>query len=177
LTSPDQSADHAAVLVCLDVDYRPAAAVAAAVAFLEWTDASAAHEVVHRSAEPPADYQPGQFYRRELPHLQAVLALLPEAPRIVVVDGFVWLEGETPGLGAHLHQALGGGVAVVGVAKRPYRLANQAVPVLRGESQVALWVTAVGIAVEEAADAVRGMHGEHRMPTLLKRVDRLARDS
>ncbi len=177
LTGRAGAGDHGAVLVCLDVDYRDTTAVTAAVTFERWTDAAAAHEVIHRSAEPPAEYQPGQFYRRELPHLLAVLALLSAPPQLIVVDGFVWLDGETLGLGAHLHAALGGAIAVVGVAKRPYRLANRAEPVLRGDSQLPLWVTAVGTPLDEAVAAVRGMHGEHRLPTLLKRVDRLARDS
>lgn len=169
-------------ITCLDVDYRPASSVAAAVSFSQWADATAAHEVVHTAAEPPAEYEPGQFYRRELPHLLAVLALLPAPPRLIVVDGFVWLAdqadgGAGPGLGAHLHAALGAAIPVVGVAKRPYRLANRAAPVLRGESQVPLWVTAVGLSLDEAVAAVASMHGEHRIPTLLRRVDRLARDS
>ena len=172
-------------ITCLDVDYRPASSVAAAVSVQHWTDATAAHEVVHTAAEPPAEYEPGQFYRRELPHLLAVLGLLPAPPRLIVVDGFVWLADQAdgtagPGLGAHLHQALaslGGPIPIVGVAKRPYRLANRAVPVLRGESQVPLWVTAAGIPLDEAVAAVAAMHGEHRIPTLLRRVDRLARDS
>jgi deoxyribonuclease V len=194
----------AAWITCLDVDYRPASVVAAAVSFLRWTDAAAAHEVVHTAAEPPAEYEPGQFYRRELPHLLAVLGLLPAPPRLILVDGFVWLADQPdgtagPGLGAHLHAALaaasrapgapgvpgapgglgglGGPIPVVGVAKRPYRLANRAVPVLRGESQLPLWVTAVGLPLDEAVAAVAAMHGEHRIPTLLRRVDRLARDS
>jgi deoxyribonuclease V len=40
-----------------------------------------------------------------------------------------------------------------------------------------LFVSAVGIGVDEAAKAVRAMHGPHRMPTLLKLVDRAARDA
>jgi deoxyribonuclease V len=191
-----EAPSSAAWITCLDVDYRPASVVAAAVSFLRWTDAAAAHEVVHTAAEPPAEYEPGQFYRRELPHLLAVLGLLPAPPRLILVDGFVWLADQPdgtagPGLGAHLHAALsaalsaapgapgapGGPIPVVGVAKRPYRLANRAVPVLRGESQLPLWVTAVGLPLDEAVAAVTAMHGEHRIPTLLRRVDRLARDS
>lgn len=183
-------------IICLDVDYRASSSVAAAVVFHDWSDAASSHEVVHRADAPPADYQPGQFYLRELPHLLAVLELATrswsEPPRLLLVDGFVWLEDApaapasdegalpTPGLGAHLHRALadrGHAVPVIGVAKRPYRLANRAVPVVRGQSAAPLWVTAVGVSVEEAAAAVAAMHGEHRLPTLLKRVDRLARDS
>jgi deoxyribonuclease V len=165
------------MICCLDVDYRPSACAAAAVSFRAFSDALAVHETTYLHPEPPEDYQPGQFYRRELPHLLAVLQRLPAPPELLVIDGFVWLEQDTPGLGAHLHRALGGATPVVGVAKRPYRKATSATAVLRGTSRAPLWVSAVGYEVSLAAAAVAAMHGEHRIPTLLQRVDRLARDA
>ena len=163
---------------CLDVDYRDEGAVAACVAFAEWADAAPALEVVERIAAV-AEYEPGAFYKRELPCLLAVLAQLPERPSLVVVDGYVWLEDESrPGLGARLFDALGGTVPVVGVAKTRFASCRVAVPVVRGESATRpLWVTAAGMDVHEAAEAVKGMHGPHRLPTLLKRVDSLCRSA
>jgi hypothetical protein len=39
-----------------------------------------------------------------------------------IVDGYVWLDDAgKPGLGAHLYQALGGRVAVLGVAETKFR--------------------------------------------------------
>jgi deoxyribonuclease V len=49
------------------------------------------------------------------------------------------------------------------------------VEVLRGASKAPLYVSAVGIAADDAATAVRAMHGPHRIPTLLARVDAIAR--
>ena len=94
----------------------------------------------------------------------------------VVVDGHVWLGANEsrPGLGAHLYRALGASIAVVGVAKNSFA-GNQAIAVLRGQSKRPLYVTAAGTDVADAADAVRAMHGAHRIPTLLHQVDRLAR--
>jgi deoxyribonuclease V len=105
-------------------------------------------------------------------------AELPEAApaSTVIIDGYVWLGAGRPGLGAHLYQALGQRTAVVGVAKRRFHGAGDAVPILRGTSQVPLFVTAVGIDLAGAAEGVRRMHGAHRIPTLLKRVDRLSRE-
>jgi len=40
-----------------------------------------------------------------------------------------------------------------------------------------LYVTAAGMRLQEAADRIQRMHGPHRIPTLLKRVDTLARGS
>lgn len=162
------------MIVCVDVDYREAEVVAAAVGFTRWTDEHAIAEVVVTSDAPPAPYEPGRFYRRELPHLVGVLALLPPPLDAVIVDGYVWLGAGNPGLGAHLHAALGGATAVIGVAKTAYAGAD-ALEVVRGTSTRPLYVTAVGVDANEAAEHVRTMHGEHRIPTLLRRVDQLCR--
>jgi deoxyribonuclease V len=73
-----------------------------------------------------------------------------------------------------LHEALGGAVPVVGVAKTRFASAA-AVDVVRGDSQKPLFVTAAGVDVEWAAEQVKRMHGPYRIPTLLKRVDQLCR--
>ena len=66
-------------------------------------------------------------------------------------------------------------VGVIGVAKSPLRIADRFVPVLRGRSRKPLYVSAVGCSLERTARAVASMHGPHRIPTLLKTADRLAR--
>lgn len=82
-----------------------------------------------------------------------------------------------PGLGAHLYEALGRHTPVIGVAKTSSAGSSFAVPVLRGTSQVPLYITAAGLPAEEAATYVKRMHGAYRIPTFLKRVDRLCRDT
>jgi deoxyribonuclease V len=158
------------VIVALDVDYRADAVVTGCVGFAAWTDPAPARELVVRSAVPPAAYEPGRFYERELPYLRGALAEI--AAELVVIDGHVWLAANAPGLGAHLHAAIG--VPVVGVAKNPFR-GSPAIAVLRGNSAKPLQVTSVGIDANDAAAHVRAMHGEFRIPTLLKRADSLAR--
>jgi deoxyribonuclease V len=165
------------MIVCVDVDYRAVEVVTACVGFHDWADAAPGFESVTRTEGAPADYESGAFYRRELPYLVAALGALAVAPRIIVVDGYVWLAPGRPGLGAHLHAALGGGIEIVGVAKRHFAGAVTAIPILRGASQQPLFVTATGADVAAVARSVQGMHGAHRIPTLLKRVDRLARDA
>jgi deoxyribonuclease V len=123
-----------------------------------------------RSTDPPAAYEAGKFYQRELPYLLGALAGI--TPELVVIDGNVWLADRAAGLGAHLHVKLG--VPVVGVAKNLFRGAP-AIAVVRGKSAKPLYVTAAGYSAELAADHVRAMHGEFRIPTLLKRADSLAR--
>lgn len=165
-------------IAIVDVDYadpRPgAAATAACVVAERWTDAAP----IETHAVPIANvlaYAPGRFFERELPCLLAVLPRVKATLDVVIVDGYVVLDDSgTPGLGAHLHDALGGGVAVVGVAKTAYRGGGFAVQVLRGGSRQPLFVTARGMPPDVAAQHVASMHGPHRVPTLLGWVDRLA---
>jgi len=159
----------------LDVDYRGAVAVAAGVWFRGWSASETEAEVVTTLHEV-APYQPGEFYRRELPCLLGVLARGPAAD-VVVVDGYVWLGPERAGLGAHLYAALGEWTIVVGVAKSRFAGATDAVPVYRGSSRSPLHVTAAGVSAAEAAGWVATMSGPYRVPSLLKRADQLARTS
>jgi deoxyribonuclease V len=161
------------LIACVDVDYRPEGAVAAGVWFRGWAAESPESQAVASIANV-AEYQPGEFYRRELPCLVDVLARGPR-PDVVIVDGYVWLQDGKPGLGAHLHAALG--IIVVGVAKTQFVGATDVVEVKRGQSQSPLYVTAAGVSAQEAAARVAEMHGEFRVPTLLKLVDSIARTS
>ena len=158
--------------IATDVHYESGRSVVGAVGFLRWTDTQGM-EWTRVYPGAAAAYEPGQFYKRELPLLLATLNDLPPASG-VIVDGYVWLGPDRKGLGAYLHEAID--LPVIGVAKRPFHGADGvAEPVLRGTSANPLWVTAAGMRVSEAVDAIRRMHGAHRLPTLLKRVDRLCR--
>jgi deoxyribonuclease V len=161
---------------CLDVQYRPTGADVAAVGFVSWTQAEPSVERVESSEHAPSPYEPGQFYKRELPLLLAVLAQVRrEQPvDVVLIDGHVWLRPDQPGLGAHLYQALDPRPSVIGVAKTRYR-DGIALPVARGDSHKPLYVTAVGLDPRQAAAQIQQMHGPHRIPTLIKRADQLAR--
>jgi deoxyribonuclease V len=120
-----------------------------------------------------APYQPGAFYTRELPALKAVLD--GQGPfELLIIDGYVQLSVDgRPGLGAHAHEAFG--IPVVGVAKTFFHSATHALEVRRGEAVKPLYVTSVGIPVDEAADLIRAMAGPFRMPDALRRVDALTR--
>jgi deoxyribonuclease V len=151
------SSAHDALVVCVDVDYRDPIAVAAGVWFPGWETSEVETEVV-TTLDEVAPYQPGELYRRELPCVLAVLERGP-VPEVVVVDGYVWLGPERPGLGAHLYWALGERTVVVGVAKSRFVSAT-AVLVHRGDSHSPLYVTAAGVSAEEAA----GVGGENARP-------------
>lgn len=163
------------MFACLDVHYAGAVACAAAVAFHAWEDEHPASQVTTVSVAAH-DYAPGEFYKRELGPLLTLLGPLTADVHTLIIDGYCTLSAEgRPGLGAHLYAALGQRVRIVGVAKTRFRSAP-AIEVLRGASARPLYVTALGMSAREAADGVAGMHGDYRVPTLLKAVDRLARD-
>jgi deoxyribonuclease V len=166
----------AGALACLDVAYNDDSAYAACVLFDDWR-AEHPLRVVTRRGDGVAPYEPGAFYKRELPVLLAVLAEAGERYATLVVDGYVWLDALLrPGLGARLHQALGEAVPVVGVAKTSFHDDAWSARAFRGQSKRPLFVTAAGMDATEAASRIVAMHGDGRIPTLLRLVDRRARD-
>ena len=83
--------------------------------FRDWADDRSAGELT-ATAGRAKPYLPGRFYLRELPALLAVLAKVTDPMQTVIVDGYVWLDDRcTPGLGAHLYEALGWSTQVIGV--------------------------------------------------------------
>lgn len=122
------------------------------------------------------EYVSGSFYKRELPCLLALVEDLGENPEIIIVDGFVFLGKEQKaGLGKYLYDALGQKIAVIGVAKNSFEDSPKEQEVFRGESKKALFVTSVGIEQKLAASYIKKMSGQYRLPSLLKRVDKLCR--
>ena len=79
------------VIACLDVGYTDTVARAACVVINNWRASRPAAAHVAKIHEVK-DYQPGEFYRRELPCIQAVLGKLNQPPTCIVVDGYVWLD-------------------------------------------------------------------------------------
>lgn len=151
-------------------------AVAAGVAFVDWrSDVIARTEVVCLGTVQP--YEPGEFFKRELPCLLALIDRFAEVPAMIVVDGYVTLGmDQRDGLGARLFSALHEHVPVIGVAKSRFAGTPAEAEVFRGGSKRPLYVTSRGIALEDARRLIRDMHGPHRLPTLLIAVDRACRE-
>lgn len=162
------------MIAALDVQYDDTArtALAAAVVFEHWDSATHIAEYTAMCGEV-APYQPGEFFRRELPCLLQVLQRVREPLDAIIIDGYVAF-GDRPGLGLHLWEAIQRRTPIVGVAKTKFHSAD-AIEVVRGESRAPLFITAAGFEAAVAAEQVRTMHGEFRIPTHLKRVDQLAR--
>lgn len=162
------------MLAIVDVHYFEEKARAACVLAHSW-GSSEPERTWTVEVTPIAPYEPGRFYLRELPCLLAVLKKAPPVEQIVI-DGYVWLdEAHRAGLGAHLYEAFGNTVPIIGIAKTAFQGSPMAVPVQRTSSRRPLFVTSVGIELKQAAELVGQMHGAWRIPTLLGCADKLAR--
>ncbi len=165
------------MFLCLDVDYQEDKAHVACLVFNDWTDEKeiSAYTCI---CENIADYEPGNFFKRELPCLVAAIALVKEPFSTIVIDGYVWLGSEPKkGLGAHLYDYFESKYTIIGVAKRAFHDSTlHQFEVHRGESKNPLFVSAVGATDGAmAAELVATMHGSFRIPTLLKKVDSVCR--
>src|SRR5438067_1604918 len=95
------------MIACTDVYYGQTQAIAACLLFRHWSDDHPSLELTER-IQQPAPYEPGRFYRRELPGLLSVIERVPVRPGVIIIDGYVWLGDEFhPGLGAYLYEARG----------------------------------------------------------------------
>ena len=160
------------MIFVVDVHYEGNQAQVAGGLFHTWEDSQ--FQVAQTTyMGVPCEYIPGEFYKRELPCIMRLLSLVLEDVTTIVVDSYVDL-GPKAGLGRHLYDALNGKIPVLGVAKSRFRKVPAA-KVFRGRSTRPLYITAAGMSLAEATDAVLRMHGKHRIPTLLKVVDRMAR--
>lgn len=161
------------MIIAIDVHYRATFAKAVSIAFETWQDkqASEIHQVYIDEA---AAYVPGQFYKRELPCILKVLEKTSlEEVDVIIVDGYVTLSDEGKfGLGMYLYESLNQKIPIIGVAKKSFKDNERRVrKVLRGLSKKLLYVTSVGFDLDLAASHIWQMHGEYRIPTLLKILD------
>ena len=79
------------MIAAVDVGYQGSRALAACVLFPAWSAQAPAstHTAV---VDDVKAYQPGKFWKRELPCILSVLRQLNSPPQTVVVDGYVWLD-------------------------------------------------------------------------------------
>ncbi|MCX6715093.1 MAG: endonuclease V [Candidatus Uhrbacteria bacterium] len=166
------------LIVSLDVAYANGQAYGVAVGFRDWLDNTPLFiECVADSIA--SDYVSGEFWTREVPVLRKLIDRMKphEGRRIFLVDGYVWLDANGKrGIGAVLWEdILHRNDTVIGIAKTSYRDAPH-IEVLRCDSKKPLFVTAAGVDPHVAAQAIRNMHGEHRLPTLIKWTDTCTKD-
>lgn len=152
------------------------AAMAAAVAFDDW-DAPEATKTYTCRIEHVENAERGALDLSDLPCLLQLLRQHALAPELILIDGLVHLDAdETPALGRHLHHALEGRTAVIGVSKLAVPGLPAQFQLVREEEARPLMITCVGIDLGAAKARLRAMHGKRRVPTLLKLVARIAKD-
>lgn len=151
-------------------------AVAAAVAFDEWDAPEPSRTYTCRIAQLEKAIS-GELDLRDLPCLLQLLQAHALEPDVIVIDGLVHLDAnEAPGFGRHLHHALEGRAAIIGVSKASMPGLPGQFEVIREEEARPLVVTCIGIELGAAKARLRAMHGKRRVPTLLKLVARIAKD-
>jgi len=164
--------------LAVDLHCDGAEAQAAAVAFDDWAAVEALKTYSARAAagDKPAR---GAVDLRALPCLLQLLREKALQPELIVMHGFVHLDAQdTPGLGWHLHLALGGRCPVIGVSKSAMAGGTPAqFEVYREEEAAPVVVTCIGIDLGAAKARLRAMHGKRRVPTLMKLAARLAKGS
>ena len=161
--------------LAVDTHYLDDTAKVAGTLFKEWQDDDYIEKYVCQVSGNKS-YEPGKFYKRELPGIQALIKKIIVRPEIIIIDGYVFLDGiAKPGLGKHLYSWLDEKIPVIGVAKNPFKGIKDVNKITRGKSNKPLFVTCAGMDLAGAKKNISSMHGTYRIPTLLKLVDQLSR--
>ena len=161
------------MILAFDTYYFDNKAKTVCVTFNNWTD-SEPRESFEEIIYGVKDYEPGAFYKRELPCILSLLNNIPKKEiKAIIVDGYVILNDQNKlGLGGYLFKSLEAQIPIVGVAKSSFRANRKNVKELyRGQSKKPLYITALGMDLGVAYEYIKSMHGSYRMPTLLQVLD------
>lgn len=166
------------MILAFDTYYFDEKAKTVCLEFSEWNE-DKNFKVYTEIIDNVEEYIPGEFYKRELPCILSLLNQIDLAIiDVIVVDGFVYLNDEGKyGLGGYLYEKLNKQIPIIGVAKTNFAsIEINKKALFRGDSKKPLYITSIGIDLEEAFNKVESMHGEFRFPTLLKELDRLTKE-
>ncbi|NAS30948.1 endonuclease V [Flavobacteriaceae bacterium R38] len=164
------------MILTIDVHYKEKYAKAVGVLF-SFQNISK-KEVIVEKINDVKEYVPGQFYKRELPCLLQIIERIDlEKIEVIIVDGHIYIDNDKNfGLGGHLWSALKEKIPIIGVAKRSFFNNHKTViPVLRGKSKNPLYISSVGIDVEDASELIKNMEGDYRIPDILKELDQITK--
>jgi len=148
------------------------------VGFENWTDSEHAANFQETIPET-SEYVSGEFYKRELPCILSLLEQIAlKKGDIIVIDGYVHLDDTGKlGLGGYLYEKLDKEYPIIGVAKNDFvKVEKLKIGIERGGSVKKLFITSAGIDLATSAEFIKNMHGEYRIPTLLKLTDSLTRE-
>ncbi len=167
------------MILAFDTYYFENNAKTVCVHFENWSDEQPSH-IYSEIIERVSDYEPGAFYKRELPCILSLLKKIdPDKVDYIIVDSFVLLNdlGKL-GLGGYLYNELDKKIPVIGVAKSGFHENKKNVrELLRGNSKKPLFISAIGLELGQAYEMIKSMHGTYRMPTLLQILDTKTKES
>lgn len=160
------------MILAIDVHYKETYAKAVGVWF-DWDDEKP-REIITTIIDEVAEYESGQFYKRELPCILQLLEKIDLSKiELIIVDGHVYVnDDKTLGLGGYLFQALKEKIPIVGVAKKSFINTEEvSFSILRGISKVPLYVSVIGYNLEKAIELIKNMKGKYRVPTIFQILD------
>lgn len=161
------------MVLAVDVHYKQGYAKAVGVLF-SWED-SIPQKIITENIYQAEDYHPGQFYKRELPCIAALLKKVDlSIIKVILVDGHIYVDNnQNFGLGGHLWLFLEKRIPIVGIAKKPlFQNIKTVTKIFRGKSKKPLYVSSIGITESIVIDEINKMKGEYRIPTILKLLDK-----
>ncbi len=165
------------MILAFDTYYFEQKAKTVCISFENWSSANIL-ETWSETLYEVSNYESGNFYKRELPCIVSLFSKVHFSNiEAIVIDGFVFLDDNRKlGLGGHLFEHLNNKIPIIGVAKTNFAVIHHdKKALLRGQSIRPLYVTAIGINLDQATEHIRTMHGKNRLPTLLKQLDSLTK--
>jgi len=167
------------MILAFDTYYFDQKAKTVCLEFAKWNE-DKDFKIHSETIDNVEEYIPGAFYKRELPCILSLLQQIDLSTiEVIVVDGFVYLNDEEKyGLGGYLYEKLNKKIPIIGVAKTNFAsIEKNKKALFRGDSKKPLYITSIGIDLEEAYQKVESMAGDFRFPTLLKELDRLTKEN
>lgn len=161
------------MIVAFDTYYYDNKAKTIGIGFNNWKDETPS-KIYSEIFEGIEKYEPGSFYKRELPCILSILSAIDfEKIELIIVDSYVILDDNGKlGLGGHLFDKLNKQIPIIGVAKTGFHSNKLNTKLLlRGESKKPLYISSAGIELNLAYEHIKSMHGKYRMPTLLQLMD------
>ncbi|MET4083688.1 deoxyribonuclease V [Pedobacter sp. UYP30] len=159
--------------LAVDVYYYNTKAKVCGIIFKDWEQQDI-EKIISLTLSNDNEYISGEFFKRELP---CILKLLEKVDiqkiDTIIIDGYVYLNDQKKlGLGGYLYHSLEEKIPIIGVAKSSFFQNDQnVVKVLRSNSKKPLYITAIGIDKDVAANYVESMFGLYRFPELLRKLD------
>ena len=166
------------MILALDTYYFENKAKTVALEFSNWSDniETARYSEVLENIE---EYISGEFYKRELPCILSLISKIDvKKIEFIIIDGYVFVDDNSKlGLGGFLYEKLNKKIPIIGVAKTDFiSLTKNKISLLRGKSKNPLFISSIGINLNEVTDKIKQMSGEFRIPTLLKKLDTLTKE-